>query len=90
VDVSDQYAEKSSLWPKILIVLFFAWWIHSYFDYEGWFYRWTDGKYGKQTPEIQKLIDERKEAAKKAEAAKAEADAKAAADAAAAVKPAAP
>ena len=90
VDVSDQYAEKSSLWPKILIVLFFAWWIHSYLDYEGWFYRWTDGKYGKQTPEIQKLIDERKEAAKKAEAAKAEAEAKAAAGAAAAVKPAAP
>lgn len=82
IDVSDKYAEKSAVLPKLLIVLFVAWWIHSYLDYEGWFYRWTDGKYGKQTPEIQRLIDARQEAAKKAEAEKQEAEVKAAAEAA--------
>jgi hypothetical protein len=85
VDVSDRYAEKSVLWPKILIVIFFAWWIHSYLDCEGWFYRWTDGKYGKPTPEIQRLIDEKKAAAEK-KAAEEKAAVEAAAKAAKAVE----
>ena len=46
VDVGDRYAEKSSLLPKILITLFFAWWIHSYLYEEGWLYSWTSGQYG--------------------------------------------
>jgi len=68
VDISDRYAEKSSAWPKVLLVMFLVWWVHSYLDYQGWFYRWTDGKYGKPTPEIRQLIEERKEAEKKAAA----------------------
>src|SRR3989442_6536191 len=39
VDVTDRYAEKSVLWPKILVALFFAWWIHAYFEDQGWIYR---------------------------------------------------
>jgi hypothetical protein len=77
VDLSDRYAQKSSAWPKILIVLFFAWWIHSYLDYEGWFYRWTDGKYGKPTPEMRERLEkaEKKAAEEKAAADKAAAEA---------------
>lgn len=86
VDVSDKFAEKSSAWPKILMVLFFVWWIHSYLNYEGWIYRWTDGQYGRPTPEVQKQIEKReKEAAeKKAAEDKAAAEAKVAAEKAAA------
>jgi hypothetical protein len=47
VDLGDRFAEKAAFWPKILVVLFFVWWIHSYLFEEGWLYRWTDGKYGK-------------------------------------------
>jgi hypothetical protein len=93
VDVSDRYAEKSSLWPKILIVIFFAWWIHSYLDYEGWFYRWTNGKYGKPTPEMRERLEKQKKEADEQKAAveKQAAEQKAAAEAAAkaaAAKPA--
>jgi hypothetical protein len=35
VDASDRYAEKSSLLPKILVVLFFAWWINAYLSDKG-------------------------------------------------------
>ncbi|MEK7707689.1 MAG: hypothetical protein AAB380_06810 [Verrucomicrobiota bacterium] len=92
VDISDRYAEKSALWPKILIVLFFAWWIHSYLDYEGWFYRWTDGQYGKPTPEMRERLEkQKKEEEKKVADEKATAEAaKRAAEAAAPVKPAEP
>jgi hypothetical protein len=100
VDVSDRYAEKSALWPKILLVIFFAWWIHSYLDYEGWFYRWTDGRYGKPTPEMRERLEKQKKEAdeqkaaieKQAAAEKQAAEQKAAAEAAAkasAPKPAA-
>jgi len=88
IDVSDKYAEKSAAWPKILIVLFVIWWIHAYLNHEGWIYRWTDGKYGRPTPEVQKQIEKREAAAKEADAAKAAAE-KAAAEAAAKA-PAAP
>jgi hypothetical protein len=30
VDVRDRYAEKSVLWPKLLLVIFIIWWIHSF------------------------------------------------------------
>jgi hypothetical protein len=83
VDVSDKYAEKSALWPKILLVIFFAWWIHSYLDYEGWFYRWTDGKYGKPTPEMRERLEKQVAAEKRVAAEKQAAEQKAAAEAAA-------
>jgi hypothetical protein len=73
VDVTDRYAEKSALWPKILVVLFFAWWIHAYLFEEGWLYRWTDGKYGKPTQQQQAAMDAAKKAAAEAPARPADA-----------------
>jgi len=82
IDVSDRYAEKSAAWPKILIVVFVIWWIHAYLNHEGWIYRWTDGKYGRPTPEVQRQIEKQAAAEKQAAEAKAAAE-KAAADTAA-------
>ncbi len=63
VDVSDRYAEKSSILPKILITLFFVWWIYSYLNAEGWIYSWTDGKHGqKSAAQIQHDADEKNRA----------------------------
>lgn len=74
---ADEYAEKPVLWPKVLLVLFFVWWIHSYLFEEGWLFKLTDGKYGKNpSAQVVKPAD------------KPSADTKAAADAAA--KPAEP
>ncbi len=42
VDLSDKYAEKSSAWPKVLIVLFFLWWIYAFMDDTGILYRLTE------------------------------------------------
>jgi hypothetical protein len=52
IDVSDRYAEKSALWPKILLVLFLLWWVHSYLYQEGWLHRLTGGKYGRPPAEL--------------------------------------
>jgi len=82
VDVTDKFAPKSAFLPKFLVFLFFVWWIHSYLDYEGWFYRWTDGKYGKPTPEMRERLEREKKNADDARAEKQAAEAKAAADAA--------
>jgi hypothetical protein len=101
VDVGDKYAEKSSLWPKILVVIFVAWWLYSFLDYEGWVYRWTDGRYGSGTPEMRERLEKQKKEAdeqkaaveKQAAAEKLAAEQKAAAEAAAkasASKPALP
>lgn len=61
VDVTDRYAEKAALWPKLLVVLFVIWWVYSFLnDDAGRLYRWTDGKYGKPPAEVQKLLDEEK------------------------------
>ena len=69
VDVSDRYAQKSSLLPKIIIVIFFAWWIHSYLYDQGWLYSWTDKKYGMKSPaQLQREKDD-KDAADKDKAA---------------------
>ena len=58
VDVSDRYAEKSVLWPKVLVFVFVVWWIYAFLnDSEGRLYRWTDGKYGKTPVEVQKALD---------------------------------
>ena len=74
VDVSDRYAEKSVLWPKVLVFVFVIWWIYAFLnDSEGRLYRWTDGKYGKTPVEVQKALDakaaEKKGAESKATAA---------------------
>jgi hypothetical protein len=75
VDVSDKYAEKSALLPKVLLVAFFAWWIYAFLnDDVGRLYRWTDGKYGKPPVEVQKLLDEQKAAEKKVAGKKAAED----------------
>lgn len=67
VDVSDRYAEKTAVWPKLLVVVFAIWWIYAFLnDSEGRLWRWTDGKYGKTPVEVQKALDA-KAAEKKAE-----------------------
>ena len=82
VDTGDRYAEKSSLLPKIIIVLFFAWWIHSFLYEDGWLYSWTSGQYGMKSPA---QLQREKDAQDAADKTKAAADKKApAADAPAA------
>ena len=78
---ADQYAQKPSVWPKLLIVLFFVWWIYAFLNDQGWIYRWTDGQHGQLPPEMrQRIEDQKKKAAEeKAAAEKAAAEAKAAA-----------
>lgn len=45
VDVSDKFAEKSALLPKVLVFLFIVWWIWAFLnDSEGRLWRWTEGK----------------------------------------------
>ncbi len=95
IGAADEYAEKPAAWPKLLLVLFFAWWIHSFLYEEGWLYKMTDGKYGKNAAaEIQqKKLDDAAKAEKAADKAAAKADVAAdkAADAAAkAAQPAKP
>jgi hypothetical protein len=58
IDVSDRYAEKSSVLPKVLITLFFVWWIYSYLNEEGWIYSWTNGQHGQESAaQIQRDAD---------------------------------
>ena len=46
------------MWPKLLLVAFAVWFIWAFLnDSEGRLYRWTDGKYGKPSAEVQKLLD---------------------------------
>jgi len=58
---ADEYAEKPSVWPKLLAVAFVIWFAWSFLnDSEGRLYHWTDGQYGKPSAEIQKQIDQKK------------------------------
>ena len=41
VDVRDRYAEKLVLWPKLLLIVFFLWWIYAFLDDTGTLYRLT-------------------------------------------------
>jgi hypothetical protein len=41
IDVSDPYAEKSVIWPKLLLAVFFLWWIYAIMDDTGILYRLT-------------------------------------------------
>ena len=43
----DEYAEKPSIWPKLLLVAFGLWFIWAFLnDSQGRLYNWTEGKYG--------------------------------------------
>jgi hypothetical protein len=58
---ADKYAEKPSIWPKVLAVAFVIWFIWAFLnDSQGRLYRWTDGAYGNPSAEIQKQIDQKK------------------------------
>ena len=55
---ADEYVEKPAVWPKLLLVAFVLWFIWAFLnDSEGRLYRWTDGKYGKPSVQVQKLLD---------------------------------
>jgi hypothetical protein len=44
---ADKYAEKPSVWPRLLLVAFVFWFSWSFLnDSQGRLYNWTDGKYG--------------------------------------------
>jgi hypothetical protein len=44
---ADKYAEKPSVWPKILAVAFVLWFVWAFLnDSQGRLYGWTDGQYG--------------------------------------------
>jgi len=76
---ADEYAEKRSVWPKLLAVAFVIWFIWSFLnDSEGRLYRWTGGQYGKTPAEVQKALDAKAVDKKTAGQAKTPADATAA------------
>jgi hypothetical protein len=55
---ADKFAEKPAVWPKFLAVAFLVWFVWAFLnDSQGRLYRWTDGKYGKPSVEVQKLLD---------------------------------
>ncbi len=55
---ADEYAEKPAVWPKLLLAAFVIWFIWAFLnDSQGRLYRWTDGKHGKPSVEVQKLLD---------------------------------
>jgi hypothetical protein len=55
---ADKFADKPSVWPKLLLVAFVLWFVWAFLnDSQGRLYRWTDGKYGKPSMEVQKLLD---------------------------------
>ncbi|HEV2435591.1 MAG TPA: hypothetical protein VG077_06295 [Verrucomicrobiae bacterium] len=44
---ADKYAEKPSVWPKLLLFAFVVWFIWAFLnDSQGRLYNWSDGKYG--------------------------------------------
>jgi len=52
VEAGDRFAEKASVWPKVLLAVFLLWWLHAYLRDEGWIYRWTDGRWGRSPAEV--------------------------------------
>jgi hypothetical protein len=79
VEVGDRFAEKSAILPKIIIILFFAWWVNAYLYDEGLLYAWTNGQYGLESPAQQAREQKAKDDEKKKQddAAKAAATTKA-------------
>ena len=51
VSAGDRFAEKRSLWPRLLVLLFLLWWAMSFLKDEGWIYKWTGGRHGNPGPE---------------------------------------
>ena len=79
---ADEYAEKPSPWPKLLLFAFVLWFVWAFLnDSQGRLYDWTNGKYGTPPLSVREQI-----AKDKLDKAKLD---KAAADAAAGVTPAA-
>ena len=55
---ADKFAEKPAVWPKLLMAAFLIWFVWAFLnDSQGRLYRWTDGKCGKPSAEVQKLLD---------------------------------
>ena len=45
---ADKFAEKTSVWPKLLLVAFLIWFVWAFLnDSDGRLNRWTNGQYGK-------------------------------------------
>ncbi|MGA9777011.1 MAG: hypothetical protein ACLPRE_05020 [Limisphaerales bacterium] len=58
---ADKYAEKPSVWPKLLLVAFVVWFIWAFLnDSQGRLYHWTDGKYGTPPLAVREQIDKDK------------------------------
>jgi hypothetical protein len=77
VDISDRYAEKSSVLPKLAVTLFLVWWAYSYLNEEGWIYSWTNGSYGiKSAVQIQHDADAKQKVELEAARQKAELETK--------------
>jgi hypothetical protein len=58
---ADAYAEKPSVWPKLLLVAFVVWFIWAFLnDSQGRLYNWTDGKYGTPPLAIREQIAKEK------------------------------
>jgi hypothetical protein len=74
---ADAYAEKRSIWPKLLIFAFVIWFIWAFLnDSQGRLNTWTNGRYGQ--PPSKEVLEQRAAAAKdkadRAAAAKAKAE----------------
>jgi hypothetical protein len=85
---ADEYAEKPSVWPKLLLFAFVVWFIWAFLnDSQGRLYNWTDAKYGIPPLSVREQIA--KDKLDKAKADKVKADAAAAAAPAVPAAPAA-
>jgi len=70
---ADKYAEKPSVWPKLLVFAFVVWFIWAFLnDSQGRLYNWTDGKYGNPPKSVQEQILKDKLEKAKADKAKTE------------------
>jgi hypothetical protein len=47
IAVGDKFADRKSDWPKLVAILFLAWWAYAFINTEGFLYKWTDGEYGR-------------------------------------------
>jgi hypothetical protein len=74
---ADKYAEKPSVWPKLLAVVFALWFVWAFLnDSQGRLYNWTEGKHG--TPPLsvrEQIAKDNQDKLDKAKAAKAAANA---------------
>jgi hypothetical protein len=54
-DLSDAFAEKKSLWPKLIVFAFVLYIIYAILNSFGYIYEWTSGRMGmeKKKPAIE-------------------------------------